>query len=65
VNGHPARIGSIDSMSWNGTSPPGLAGTRRIAVKGHNGRIQDERSYGADPRRTKGWAAPQSHGPRP
>jgi len=29
-------------------------GHAQLIIKGRNGRIQDERTYGADPRRTKG-----------
>jgi hypothetical protein len=29
-------------------------GHAQLIIKGRNGRIQDERTYGADPRKTKG-----------
>jgi len=52
--GEAERFATKQEAVRDGASKGRAHGHAQLVIKGRNGRIQSERTYGADPRRTKG-----------
>lgn len=50
----PTQESALTFARWVAKSQEGSGGTAQIVVHGADGRIRFERTYGNDPRRTKG-----------
>jgi uncharacterized protein DUF2188 len=54
ASGNATRFQTKEQAVRAGASQGRRHGHAQLIIKGRNGRIQSERTYGADPRRTKG-----------